>query len=218
MNTRAKIYYPDTQIQKNLYTIGKEWMTMDDWKEYSGFYHKYVTGEVFSEKDWNPGVSKKLVRFKDRPDSYFKYADITSFMNINGRKTEIVGSKNTVFTRYSAPRSVKRQATDDDTIVGVMTRYFIYKRNEPNRVFFEIDPIQAQSYKTKKSGINSSLYGLIEFQWKLNGPEHDVYENNILMQPGVVDTNKRIILRHSKKFRKLAEIVTNYKEFTIYDT
>jgi hypothetical protein len=58
---------------------------------------------------------------------------------------------------------------------------------------------------------------LIQFSWKLTGPENDVFENGILVDPGVVDTNKRIILRHSKKFRKLGEIVTNYKEFTIYD-
>jgi hypothetical protein len=217
MNTRLKIYYPDTQIEKDIYTNGNEWMTLEDWKNYVGFYHKYITGEVFTEKEWDPTKSKKLVRYKSRPDSYFKYADLTSFTKIDDKKVEIISDKNSVFTRYRAPRAVRRQTTDDDLINGIMQRYFVYKRNEPDRVFFEIDKSQASTYNKSKYGINDKLYGLIQFSWKLTGPENDVFENGILVDPGVVDTNKRIILRHSKKFRKLGEIVTNYKEFTIYD-
>lgn len=217
MNTRSKLYYPDPQIEKNLYTKGYEWMTMDNWENYSGYYHKYITGEVFTEREWDDKKSRKLVRYREKPESYFKYADITSFTKINGKKTEILGSKDTIFTRYKAPRAVQRQSSQEDIIKGVMNRYFIYKRNEPNRVFFEIDPEQARLYKIKKAGINSSLYGLIEFSWKLDGPEYDVYDGEILRNPGVVDTNKRIVLRHSKKFPKLAEVITNYREHTIYE-
>ena len=217
MNNRLKIYYPDTQIEKNIYTAGNQWMILDNWENYVGFYHKYITGEVFTEKDWDPSKSKKLVRYKSRPESYFKYADLTSFVKINGEKVEKTTDRNTIFTRYRAPRAVKRQSNNNDFLNGVMQRYFVYKRNEPDRVFFEIDKTQAQTYNRSKSGINDKLYGLVQFPWKLDGPENDVFNNGILIEPGVVDTNKRIILRHSKKFRKLGEIVTNYKEFTIYD-
>lgn len=218
MSTRLKIYYPDTQIEKNIYTNGNEWMMMDTWENYVGFYHKYITGEVFTEKEWDPTQSKKLVRYKSRSKSYFKYADLTSFEKIGNEKIEIKSDKNTIFTRYRAPRSVKRQTTDNDLMNGVMQRYFVYKRNEPDRIFFEIDKKQAETYNKSKYGINDKLYGLIQFAWKLTGPENDVYNNGILVDAGVVDTNKRIVLRHSKKFRRLAEVVTNYKEFTIYDT
>ena len=73
MESRRKLYYPDNQIEKNLYTKGKEWMTLEDWKEYIGPYHRYVTGEVFTEGDWNQFASKKLVRYRNRSESYFKY-------------------------------------------------------------------------------------------------------------------------------------------------
>lgn len=217
MEQRLKIYYPDTQIQKNLYTYGNEWMLMESWENYTGFYHKYITGEVFTEKEWNPQTSKKLVRFKNRSNSFFKYADLTSFQKINGVKKEIITDRNTVFTRYRAPRAIVRQSTNDEIINGVMERYFIYKRNEPNRVFFEIDKKQSDTYNTSKAGINNKLYGLLKFSWKLDGPERDVYRDGLLIEPGVIDTNERIVLRHSKKFPKLAEIVKDFKQFSIYD-
>jgi hypothetical protein len=60
---RMKIYYPDMQIDKNLYTKGGEWMTADDKVEYKGYYHKYTTGEVYTRKDWDPVYSRKLKRY-----------------------------------------------------------------------------------------------------------------------------------------------------------
>ena len=98
-----------------------------------------------------------------------------------------------------------------------MKRYFIYKRNEPNRVFFEIDNAQASTYNSSKYGINQALYGLEEMMWKLSGPEFDEYYNGILMKPGVVDTNSRIILKMSNKFRIFTTVVTDPREYTIYD-
>ena len=96
-------------------------------------------------------------------------------------------------------------------------QYFVYKRNEPNRVFFEISEEQSKTYNTTQSGINHNLYDMLDFKWKLDGPEYDVYENGILITSGVFDTNKRIILRHSKKFTKLADIITNFFEYTVYE-
>ncbi len=80
MAYRKKLYYPENQIQRNLFTKGQEWMTLDDWKEYQGFYHKYATGEVFTEKDWDPIRSKVLVKYKKKEDAYFKYLDLKHYV------------------------------------------------------------------------------------------------------------------------------------------
>lgn len=216
MNYRMKIYYPDSQVEKNLYTTGKEWMILDDWKEYNGFYHRYITGEVFSEKEWDPNNSKRLVKYRRKSEDYFKYMDLKKFKKINNEKVEIIGNSSVNFLRYRAPRVVNVKTKDSDLLDGVMTRYFIYKRNEPDRIFFEIDEQQSKLHKKPSGGINKNLYGLIEFSWKLTGSEYDVYAGGLLKEPGVVDTNKRIILRMSKKFRKLAEIVTDFRKYTVY--
>jgi len=214
---RKKLYYPENQITRNLFTEGKEWMTITDWKEYIGFYHRYETGEVFTEKDWNPQLSSKLVPYKKRDDMYFKYLDLKHYRIVGGQKETIRTSGLTQLSRYSAPRAVKVLPSSIEQENGVMNRYFVYKRNEPNKVFFEIDEPQTVDYERDRTGINQYLYGLITIPWKLRGPEFDVYKNGILMEPGIFNTNQRIIDRYSKKFPILRDILVNPREFTRYD-
>ncbi len=217
MNNRNKIYYPDSQIEKNLFTQGREWMLLENWSEYRGPYHRYITGETFTGADWNIKTSKKLVRYRERTETFFEYVDTKNYINKDGNKIPIISSAVFNVSRYRAPRAVKRKASDQDLAKGYMTRYFIYKRNEPNRVFFEISEEQSKTYTSSYSGINKNLYDLVEFKWKLDGPEYDVYNDaGILLESGVFDTNKRIILRNSKKFPKLADIVTDFFEYTVY--
>lgn len=217
MTFRKKLYYPENQIQRNLFTEGKEWMTLDDWKEYSGFYHRYATGEIFTEKDWDPIRSRKLVKLKKREDSYFRYLDLMHYVVIGGEKKQIIGGGGNQFSRYSAPRAVKVRPSQIEQEDGVMKRYFIYKRNEPSRVFFEVDKSQTANYDRDHSGINQYLYGLLEIPWKLSGPQFDVRRNGTLIQSGVYNTNQRIIERHSKKFPILKQILTNLVEHSKYD-
>lgn len=219
MATRKKIYYPDEQIQKNLFTQGKDYMLLDGWEEHIGYYHKYSTGEVYTEKEWDPLKSKRLVRYKQGTSSYFKYLDLTQFTVFqNGDKKKISGGAQNQYYRYKSPRVVKIIPTQSELNTGILMRYFVYKRNEPERVFFEIDKKQVKDYKTTNRGINHLLYGVITIGWKTGGPEYDVYKDNILVTSGVIDTNKRIINRYSKKFPMLAKIITNYKKFSKYDT
>lgn len=215
---RSKTYYPENQIQKNLYTNGQEWMILDNWEEYRGYYHRYSTGEVFTGNDWNAKTSKKLTPYKNRSKMFFDYIDNKNYIRYGNEKTEIISGETFNTNRYTAPRSVKRKPSDQEIMNGVMHRYFTYKRNEPNRVFFEINYSQYSSYEINQVGINKSLYGLLEFKWKLDGPEFDVYnDQDILIDPGVFNTNQRIVLRHSQKFPKLAQVVTNFLEYTVYD-
>lgn len=217
MTGRKRVYYSEDQIQKNLFTNGKQWMTLDDWKEYIGPYHRYSTGEVFTEIDWMPNVSMKLVPYRKRSESYFKYADLTEFVNINGNKLPIRSSLETNIGNLRAPVYKKMPPKNEDFTRGYMKRWFAYKRNEAEKVFFEIDSEQVSTYNTKGSGVNNIMYGLLEIKWKLTGPEFDEYHNNILMNPGVVDTNSRIIEENSKKFRIFSSIIDNPREYTIYD-
>lgn len=217
MTGRKRTYYSQEQIQKNLFTSGKQWMTLDDWKEYVGFYHKYSTGEVFTERDWIPNVSMKLIPYRNRSESYFKYADLKEYKNISGNKLKIIGSSITEMGNFRTPVPTKKPPTRDDFARGNMQRYFIYKRNEINRVFFEIDSVQASNYDLKRHGINQTLYGMETISWKLNGPEFDEYYKGILYTPGVVDTNSRIILKMSSKFPIFERILTDPREYTIYD-
>ena len=60
---------------------------------------------------------------------------------------------------------------------------------------------------------------MIDVPWKINGPEYDQLDSNgYLVNPGVVDTNNRIILRITKKVSIFGSIVKDPRQFTIYDT
>lgn len=215
MATRSKIYYPESQIQKNLYTSGKEWMYIDTWREYVGYYHKYSTGEVYTGREWDPNRSFRLVVYKDNPEAYFRYLDLKNYTVYNGQKYPILGAQET--WKYTAPRAVKVIPNANQIDDGVMDRYFVYKRNEPNKIIFEVDSRQLEDFDRDNVGINQYLWNYITIPWKLTGPEFDVIENGILKKPGVVNTNTRIIARFSKKFPILNRILSNPREHSVYD-
>lgn len=218
MTYRKRIYYPDSQIKKGLFTKGEEWMTLDDWKEYIGLYHIYEsTGEVFTESEWHPTKSKQLVKFKRKSPEYYRYVDLVNYTIIDGQKTEVYGPIK--LDRYSAPRAVLREPDLVEKEKGLMTRYFLFKRNEKNtKKPIEIDKNQADTYPTLNYGINQYLYELVEIPWKIEGPEFDVMGiDGILKTPGVVNTNERIVKDFSRKFPILESVLTNYRQFSIYD-
>ena len=214
---RKKIYYQDAQIRKNLFTNGKQWMTMIDWKEYIGAYHAYETGEVYTESEWNGIKSKRLLPYKDRSTSYFKYIDLTQYKKVSPKQKKIA-TTTLHMGAYISPLPVLRKPTDEEMKNGNMIRYFAYKRNEIDKFCIEIDNNQMESYNLDFTGINRYLYGVFEVPWKLSGPEYDEFdENGFLVRYGVVDTNNRIILKMSKKFRILKEVLRNPRELTVYD-
>lgn len=218
-NYRSRTYYPDNFITKNLFTAGKEWMSLVDWTEYTGPYHQYITGETYTESEWDPRKSIRLTRYKERSKSYFKYIEMKQYTkSLNGQRKPVINPF-AKYDRYTKPQPVIRIPNDDELKVGNMTRHFVYKRNEPGVFFVEIGPNQTVDYLRDDTGINKYLYEMIDVPWKLNGPEYDTFNNKgILISAGVVDTNKRIILRISKKLPIFSTIVSNPRELTIYDT
>jgi len=217
---RQKLYYPADQIVNNLFTNGREFMLLRNFEEYTGFYHRYATGEVFTENEWNPLKSERLIRFREFSESQKKYYDVKLYTKVSPNNPGI-RRKNTKneheYYRYTAPKPYKRTLTQKEIDAGKTYRYFVTKRNERERVFFEISPEQSIGYADSYNGINQYLYEMVTVSWKVDGPEYDIYENGILKIPGVIDTNLRIIDRYSKKYRLLSQILLNPRELTVYE-
>ncbi len=70
--SRLKIYYTIDEIHNNLYTSGSEWM-LEDNTEFKGLYHRYNTGEVYTEKMYIEGLSNKLIQFKQQDKTNIIY-------------------------------------------------------------------------------------------------------------------------------------------------
>lgn len=218
MATRKKIFYTENEIKRDLYTNGLVLMTADTWTSYVGPYHYYEsTGEIFSEFDWHPTKSKKLIPYVGgKSTSYFKYMDLVHYTTVKGQKEPLIGPIR--IDKFSGPIEYMVMPSEKEKLEGVMVRYFVFKRNEKTtRLPIEIDRNQAENYNRSNRGINQLLYELVEMPWKLTGPEYDVVESGIVKTPGVFDTNKRIVEKYSKKFPILMKKVTNYLEFSIYD-
>lgn len=150
--TRKKIYYPEGQIQKGLYTEGREWM-LEDGTEYIGDYHKYITGEVFTKSSFIKNVSQLLIPFIDMSVKDLKQKfDYDTLIEEPTRKF------------VSAVYGITLP-TQKDYDKGYFTRYFA-KRH--------FDQIITEVTEDTFNRLNVQYYVKLELAWKLRGNVEEV--------------------------------------------
>lgn len=169
---RQKTYYSNDEITPNLYTFGKEFQYADG-TEYKGLYHKYITGEIYTQANWNAQTSKKLVAYKPVVKTVRDYNQLNE-QNL----------------KFKTPYSVIPNPTNQDRAAGFMSRYFVKKINDT--AIIEIDKKQADDYNQKK--IDTKLYLYTTIIWYITGPVEDVLNKNILIE-GVVTKNKKQLIQ-----------------------
>lgn len=201
--SRNKIYYPENQIVRNLYSTNKQWM-LEDGTEYIGAYHRYSSGEVYTEPTWNEFQSKKLVPYHivaSAPENLV-YKKIT--------KTDV--------TTFSAPIDYYPILKESDYVNGSVTRYFLQRNNLANALYsiIEVNKEQFGKLVISGKGINNSLYNGISIPWKLTGPKNDVVVGGTRITPGVEDTNRRIVEINSTNVPGLDKFLTDYIELSVY--
>ncbi len=189
---RIKLFYLPQEITNNLYTYGKEWMTTDS-VEYKGLYHKYTTGEVYTEGVWDSNKSKQLVKYETEDLLKTKYKNLK---NIN----------------VVSITPVQYQPENLITTQEQIQRYFLQKKNESNNII-EIDSKQYELFLTNK--IDQNLYNSIQLTWYISGPINDIINDNI-KQLGVISKNRNSLTTAekflpglSKKLNNLLELYTD---------
>lgn len=154
---RQKAYYLIDEIVDNLFTTGSEWMT-ETGNEYVGLYHQYTTGETYTEPQWNPDLSTKLLAYEKIDSAAYIYKNLNSVQ--------------TKFENF-VPYQVKINLTDIQT--GYITRYFIKKINESS--IYEIDSTTFTRWQQKR--IDSNMYTAVELFWTITGDQQDAKQENI---------------------------------------
>jgi hypothetical protein len=149
---RKKIYYPEGQIQKGLYTEGSEFM-FEDGTEYVGDYHKYTTGEVYTKSAFVKNVSKQLIPYINLS----KFDNKVKFEYDNLRDGEV---ESFVFAKYE-----KNQPNQKDYDRGYYSRYFV-KRH--------FDQIITEVNKDTFNSVQDEHYSKLEIAWKLRGNVIDI--------------------------------------------
>ena len=189
--SRQKAYYTIDEITNNLYTTGSEWM-LQNFTEYKGLYHTYITGEVYTQAKWNPKTSKKLIKYKQPNNNEFVYTLL---------KPEIKTSYDSIQTYYP-------KITIEDRKLGSITRYFIKRINSTSII--EISKQQFQNYNSKLIDPNINI--AVSLKWTITGKVDDEAVGTVLVE-GVKSKNQQAIKQANMKVPGLSSKLTNLLEF-----
>lgn len=204
---RQRGYYTKGQTINGLQTSGGEWM-YEDGTEYIGQYHRYTTGEVFTESSFVNGISRTLI----------PYVDITQINQQNEIGIDV--SKNFEYDNIKTfdvipsgkPNPAFVQPTDKDRVNGYFLRYFAIRANGD-----EIIEITSQdsSGQGSENGLDINLYNTFSIRWKISGPVNDILDSmGNIKEAGIFDTNIRTINVKSETYPPLKKYITDFLEFS----
>ena len=155
-------YYPKSQIKTNLYTSGGEYSLTPPnasytQTSYTGYYYKLSDGRIYTSKNPTDGVHQRLylieypinnilIENQGDPDSNLIELNLeqlaSQYNNI---------SKTTLFKSRLLPFYNPTTPTQTDYELGVFTRYFCKKNNEPR--YIEIDKKTSDRLSAKSPNI-----------------------------------------------------------------
>jgi hypothetical protein len=191
MSKRFKIRYTIDEITNNLYTSGKEYMTVDN-VQYIGLYHRYSTGEIFTLSKWNASKSKKLIPYKELTDSQKSYNEL----------------KPKIQTSYSSVTPLFLEISQQNIIDGYIDRYFL--QNIVSKKIIEIS--KTTNDKLSKKIIDPNLYTSVELRWYITGDKFDKTENGVLIQ-GVQTKNINEIRIAARTISDISQYLNNELEY-----
>jgi len=197
---RLKLYYTLDEITNDLYTTGKEYMTLDN-VEYIGPLHRYITGEIYTESSWNSKLSKKLITYVE---------------NVNTADETYKSLQPTLNVTFATPSTITPQPTKSEILDGKMKRYFIKRKNDAN--VMEVDSNQYNNWLTNV--IDKKMYDGVELTWFIGGTIQDEQRHGINIAGVTTNNSKqrsyasRIIPGLSEKLANLLELYTD-NDYTV---
>ena len=167
LTKRRRIFYPESDRTYGLYTQGKEWMLVENDKEYKGPYHKFSDGVVMTGAEPSK-QSKYLIPYKDISEASVKATEL--YRSITTEKVD----------KYVMPRYYFPILRPVDKENGYIQRYFVQKKNNPiAATIIEIDKTQFDNVKMKNgTHINGKLYKKISLRWVILGTEDEIKSKN----------------------------------------
>jgi len=189
---RIKSYYSPNETVNNLYTVGQELMTTDN-VEYVGLYHKYTTGEIYSQPTWNKNKSVKLIKYKEQPDSVIKYNKISN-----------------IEIKYKSFNTYNVVITNENIKAGYVDR-FIFKRVNEDK-FYEVNSDTYNSYTN--NDIDPNLYLAVKIKWYITGNVNDTSRGNIQI-PGVYTNNRNELQVAERTISGISTYLTDLLQYYV---
>lgn len=189
---RLKLYYPVDEITPSLFTQGKEFMTEDN-VEYIGGYHRYITGEIYTESNWNVRKSKRLIKYVE---------------NVTKQTFIYDTLKPNLTLKYIQPNAHSVTISKNDISIGYITRYFIKKIN--NESIIEINQTQYNAWL--QDVIEKKMHIAISLTWYISGAIEDK-TSGVVTIPGVVSKNQKQVSYANKTLPGVSNMLTNLIEY-----
>lgn len=219
------MYYPQSQIESNLYTNGDTFVRSDTKQQYVGYYYSVSNGKFFTGKTPSTPDSVELIKapnlFEDEKNNIPNTTPIPIQRSIlNGDNSGDLNFNSISIIRYSRlqtdtifsdekiqiPYYVPQLPTNEDYSIGEFRRYFCKKTNE--LIYIEINKTQYDKLVSEDPQILYQLYKPFFLTWQITGDKQTVAK-----------TNKNIVELKSKRERlpKLGDYLKNdyikyYKE------
>jgi hypothetical protein len=105
---------------------------------------------------------------------------------------------------FNPPSTYIPTITDNDYQLGYVRRYFTSNRN-----YFNVVETDARSYRT----VDNNYYSKVSIEWKITGPEFNVYNGKILQTTGVVDYNMLRIKESTLVIKGIETVLNNPRQF-----
>lgn len=211
------MYIPKNRIITNLYTNTNEYVYKGTNVYYKGFYWKMYNGKLFTGKNPNelPNEELELVEATQDKGSIITPTQSqlvtsigapTPFLNENEgpydeelviQYNKIKGINSNAPNLKSIPYMYYPVPTVDDYNLGVFTRYFTVKINEP--IFTEVSKEVHDFIKNNDTDWNWESYTAFNLPWTLIGEKEVVYLTN---RDIVYLTEKTIKTRGLREFLK----------------
>jgi hypothetical protein len=207
------MYIPKGQILDTYYyTGGNEYQTPNR-NIYIGYYHKDTSDRIWSGKEHNSG-SIQLINIipssiEDNNSSTqaqtLYYNKLTKTPNLLGANAKPVPSHN--FT-----------PTLENYTIGYLPRYFVKYNAASKPKFIETNQATFKNIVTNPTQYHSIMLTLVSLLWRIKGPVHDQYKNNILVKPGVYDSNQRSLKEAEKTCPGISLFLPNLLEGAIIES
>ena len=188
-------------MSSGFFTKGGEFAFADG-TDYVGLY--WVKAGIFaSGKGPKDKTAKRIYPYAENPEIPAHHE-----LNVPAFQYEALNSKFKTKRNWKSPATYVPELTQKDYDKSFFTRYFIKKVN--THEITEVSKKQHGKIKTQ------AFYAGYELEWKIIGPEKDVFDGDGVLQLfGVYDTNQRTVNKAELEFRGIRDYVTNYTRFAI---
>jgi len=177
------MYYPKSQIKTNLFTSGNEYVYLGTNNLYSGSYFITGDGKIFTGKNSNDKPNNPLeavsINLNDFPIDNPELEEFPDSYNIIdddyywAKKINL--NDTTPFPK--PPIQIQPLPTPNNYNIGEIQRYFTSKINEVK--YTEINESQYNSFVSKDSTVQHSLYIAFQLPWVITGNRSNTYNVNM---------------------------------------